>query len=69
MEQVNNLKKEMTTAGTDIKVIVYPGTVHAYSRPDATERAKKYNLGIRYNAKATRKSKEDLKRFLKSSFM
>jgi len=68
-EQVNNLKKEMSTAGTDIKVIVYPGTVHGFSRPDADARAKKYNLGIRYNAKATKQSSKDLNEFLKTSFL
>lgn len=68
MKEVNNLKKEMGAAGAEIKVIVYPGTVHGFSRPDATERAMKYKLGIRYNAKADKKSWNDLSRFLRTAF-
>ena len=68
MIEVNRLEKEMTTAGADIKVIVYPDTVHGFSRTDANQRAKKYKLGIRYNAKADKKSWDDLNQFLKTTF-
>lgn len=69
VKEVNNLKKEMKAAGASIKVITYPGTKHGFSRPDADARAKKYNtLPIRYNAKATKQSRNDLNAFLKTSF-
>ena len=66
-EQVSNLENEMQSAGTPIKVITYPGTRHGFSREDATIRAQKYNLGIRYNASATQQSRQDLNAFLKST--
>lgn len=64
IEQVRNLENEMQSAGTTIKVITYAGTVHGYSREDATIRAEKYNLGIRYHAEATKQSRRDLNAFL-----
>lgn len=68
IELVNALEYEMEAAGTETKIIVYPETVHGFSRPDATTRAKKYGLGIRYHEKATEKSHEDLNKFLKTVF-
>lgn len=68
MESVNALEKEMNAAGTEVKVIVYPGTAHGYTRPDASTRAEKYGLGIRYHEKATEQSQKDLNEFLKSVF-
>lgn len=67
IEQVRNLENEMKAAGTTIKVITYPGTVHGYSREDSTIRAKKYNLGIRYHAAATKQSRQDLNDFLNTT--
>jgi dienelactone hydrolase len=67
IEQVRNLENEMKNAGTSIKVITYPGTVHGYSREDATIRANKYNLGIRYHAEATKQSRQDLNAFLRAT--
>ena len=51
MESVKALEKEIADAGTEIKVIIYPGTVHgtgmaiADRMPD--DLAKKYGMGIR----------------------
>ena len=68
MEDVNKLKKEMAAAGVETKVIVYPGTKHGFTRPDATTRAEKHNLPIRYNDKAAKQSWKDLSKFLKAAF-
>lgn len=68
MEAVNSLKSEMKAAGAKASVVVYPGTVHGFSRHDATTRAMKYKLGIRFNEGAERQSWKDLNRFLKVSF-
>jgi dienelactone hydrolase len=67
MEEVKRLEHEMTYAGADIKVIVYPDTAHGFSRTDADQRAKKYKLGIRYHAKADKKSWSDLEEFFKTA--
>lgn len=68
MELLDKLKQEMTAAEVDIKVIVYPGTLHGFSRPDATTRAEKYNLPLRYDETAAKQSWKDLEIFLKAAF-
>ncbi len=67
-EALDKLKQEMAAAGVDIKVIVYPGTKHGFSRPDATTRAEKHNLPLRYDDKAATQSWKDLSEFLKAAF-
>jgi len=61
------LKSEMLGAGTEYKFIAYPGTKHAFSRPDADQRAAKDKLDIRYDAAADNKSWNDLSQFLKTA--
>lgn len=67
IDAVKNVEQEMKAAGAKVRVIVYPGTVHAFSRPDATQRAEKYKLGIRYDAEADKQSWKDLTAFLAQS--
>ena len=43
-EQVKKFKAEMDAAGVNYKVIDYPKTKHAFSRPDADSLAKKFNM-------------------------
>jgi len=64
-DAVDALKTEMNKAGADYSLIEYADTVHGFSRPDADQRAKKFNMGIRYNADADEKSWKDLASFLK----
>jgi len=66
-DKVKALQKEMKAAGARMKVVSYPGTVHGWSRPDATLRAKRHNLGIRFDARAMLKSQKDLNKFLKAA--
>jgi len=62
------LKSEMISAGADYRLIAYPNTRHAFSRPDADERAARDNLPIRYDANADKNSWDDLSAFLKTAF-
>ena len=62
------LKNEMLGAGTEYKFIAYPGTKHAFSRPDADQRAVNDKLDIRYDAAADSKSWNDLGQFLRTAF-
>ena len=64
-EAVKALKEEMSKAGAEYRMIEYKNTVHGFSRPDADQRARKFNMGIRYNADADKKSWQDLSKFLK----
>lgn len=68
-EQIEAFKKEMKGAGADFRFIAYPGAVHSFTNPDADELGKKFNLPLAYNAKADRKSWEELRKFLKTIFM
>jgi dienelactone hydrolase len=61
-------RKEMEAAKVDYKFINYPGAVHAFTNPDATEKGKKFNLPLAYNADADRQSKADAGKFFAEAF-
>jgi dienelactone hydrolase len=67
-EQVEAFTKEMKAAGADFRVISYPGAVHSFTNPDATELGKKFNMPIAYNAKADKESWSEMKGFLNKIF-
>lgn len=67
-EAIEALKKEMAEQKVDFKFINYPGAIHAFTNPDATENGKKFNIPIAYNEAADRASWEDLKEFLAQIF-
>ncbi len=67
-EQIETFKNEMKTAGADYKFIVYPGAMHAFTNPDATENGKKFNIPIAYNEKADKESWNEMKTFFKEIF-
>jgi len=67
-EQVAAFKKEMDAAGADYTFIEYPGAVHAFTNPAATENGKKFNLPLAYNEEADNKSWAELQKFLRGLF-
>jgi dienelactone hydrolase len=67
-EAVAAFTKEMTDAKADFKVIAYPGAIHSFTSPEATELGKKFNLPMAYNEKADKESWEDMKTFLTMIF-
>lgn len=62
-ESVVAFKKEMTDAKVDFKVVSYPGAVHAFTNPEATQLGEKFNLPLAYNAKADKESWEEMIKF------
>ena len=54
----------MTAARADFRCINYPGAVHAFTNPAATENGKKFNLPLAYSAEVDRQSWEEMQRFL-----
>jgi len=58
-EQYAALKKDMEAAKADYRVVEYPGAVHAFTNPEATEAGKKFNLPLRYDAKANKQAKAE----------
>lgn len=67
-EAIEALKKEMADQKVDFKFVNYPGAVHAFTNPEATETGKKFNMPIAYNAAADKGSWEDLQEFFKELF-
>jgi dienelactone hydrolase len=56
-EEYQALEKDFNHAKADYRVIKYPGAVHAFTNPEATELGKKFNLPLRYDAKANKEAK------------
>jgi len=67
-EQIEAFKQEMRSAGADFQFISYPGALHSFTNPEATELGKKYNMPIAYNAKADKESWNEMKKFLRTIF-
>jgi dienelactone hydrolase len=67
-EDVKQFKAEMDAAGVNYKVIDYPKTKHAFARPDADSRARKFNLPYAYDAEADRKSWAEMQAFFNMLF-
>jgi dienelactone hydrolase len=67
-EDVDALTKEMRDAKVDFTFKSYPNAKHSFTNPDADANAKKFNLGIAYNAKADKASWNDMKAFFKKTF-
>ena len=51
-DERDSFRREMTNAGADFEFVEYPGTLHAFTVPAATERGKSYSLPLAYDAKA-----------------
>ena len=64
-DQVAAFKKEMQDARVSYTFIDYPGAVHAFTNPAATENGKKFNQPLAYDANADQKSWEEMQRFFK----
>jgi dienelactone hydrolase len=60
-DQVAAFKQEMEAARVDYRFVDYPGAVHAFTNPAATEKGKQFNSPLAYDAEADRKSWEEMK--------
>jgi len=67
-EQIEAFKQEMKAAGAAFQFISYPGALHSFTNPEATELGKKFNMPIAYNAKADEESWSEMKGFLNTIF-
>ncbi|MCB0271806.1 MAG: dienelactone hydrolase family protein [Bdellovibrionales bacterium] len=56
--------KEMETKGADFEFVSFPGVVHAFTNPGATEVGKKFNLPLAYDEKADKEAHEKAIAFL-----
>ena len=62
-EQYDVLKKDLDASKADYRIIEYPGAVHAFTNPEATELGKKFNLPLRYDAQANREATAEAAKF------
>jgi dienelactone hydrolase len=62
-EQYDVLKRDFDAAKADYRIIEYPGAVHAFTNPEATELGRKFNLPLRYDEKADREAKAEASKF------
>ncbi|UCH49838.1 MAG: dienelactone hydrolase family protein [Betaproteobacteria bacterium] len=67
-EQVDAFKSEMLNARAEMKFIGYPGALHGFTNPAATENGKKYGLPLAYNEAVDKQSWNELKQFLEEIF-
>ncbi|MEQ9495864.1 MAG: dienelactone hydrolase family protein [Deltaproteobacteria bacterium] len=67
-EQVTAFKEEMQAAGVSYEFVEYEGAKHAFTNPGATEKGKKFELPLAYDAEADKKSWEKMKSFFASIY-
>ncbi len=67
-EAITNFKAEMDSAGVAYEFVNYPGAVHAFTNPAATEKGKEFGLPLAYNKEADEKSWAKLLAFLDEVF-
>lgn len=66
--EVDAFKHSMDSAGVAYTFKAYPNATHAFTNPAATEKGKKYNMPIEYNAAADTASWNDMKEFFNKIF-
>lgn len=60
-EDLEAFRAEMDAAGADYQVIVYPGAMHGFAVPEATERGRKFGIPVAHDADADAKSWEAMR--------
>lgn len=67
-EQVEAFEEEMSAAGVDYEVQVYPGAVHGFTNPDADDKGAAFGMPLAYDAEADADSWRKTLRFLDTLF-
>jgi len=67
-DSIEAFKKEMDGAKVDYKFINYPGAVHAFTNPEATEKGKQFNLPLAYHAEVDKQAKAEAANFFEGVF-
>jgi dienelactone hydrolase len=62
-EQYDAVKKDFDAAKANYRAIEYPGAVHAFTNPEATELGKKFNLPLKYDAKVDQQATAEALKF------
>lgn len=67
-EHISAFHEEMKSAGIRYRFVDYPGAVHAFTNPEATDLGKRFGTPIAYDANADRQSWEEMKALLAQVF-
>jgi dienelactone hydrolase len=67
-QEVDAFKKSMDSVGATYEFKSYANATHAFTNPEATDKGKKFNMPIVYNAAADTSSWNDMKDFFKKIF-
>lgn len=67
-ESIDAFKTEMDSARIDYTFVNYPGALHAFTNPKATEVGEKFNLPVAYNKEADEQSWDALEKLLQETF-
>lgn len=67
-DQIEAFKKDMDTAHADYRFINFPGALHAFTNPEATELGKKFSMPIAYDAAVDKQAKAEAARFFADAF-
>ncbi|MFQ5526515.1 MAG: dienelactone hydrolase family protein [Thermoanaerobaculia bacterium] len=68
VEQIEAFEQEMENVDADLTFIAYPGAVHSFTNPGATEVGQKFDMPLAHNPEADRSSWSELDRFLAETF-
>jgi dienelactone hydrolase len=67
-DAIEAFKKEMDAAKVQYRFVNYPGAVHAFTNPEATEKGKQFNLPLAYHPEADKQSKAEMQKFFTEVF-
>jgi len=67
-DTVDAFRKEMEAAKVDYRYVTYPGALHAFTNPEATEKGRKFNLPLAYDPQADKQSKAEAAKFFAGVF-
>jgi dienelactone hydrolase len=67
-EQIDQFKQEMQQAGANYRFVAYPGVMHSFTNPEADAYGEKFNLPLKYDAEADRKSWNEMRSFFTEIF-
>lgn len=67
-DQIAAFKRDMEAAKADYRFINYPGAVHAFTNPEATEIGRKFKIPVAYHPEVDRQAKAEAAKFFSEVF-
>ncbi len=67
-DSIDAFNKEMSEAKVDYRYVSYPGAMHAYTNPEASEKAKQFKLPFAYSPETTLQADAEASKFFSEVF-